>query len=216
MWFKAPKEFIKSNVKSASSLGKQEVYGVPTQLVEWAVSEADRYKAFGRINVLLAKGGKLRVNVAPQLGFALPRVEHVGVGDKVQALFEAKGFEEKGPGIFIPKECTLQDFDQDGPGSFIRYRIKSFRKVNEPLADSDFWVTIPEGTTVADMRSPEGTNIFRVGEGPPPDLEGLVQFGGEKAGAAWPRWVALAIGVAIGGILLAWYFLKKRKRASTS
>lgn len=147
-WFPVTKQFVREHADKAQLKGTVEVNGVTAKLLEWKVPKADISKAFHAVNELTMEGGLLRLYVAPQLGYALPRIEHVGENDTVMASFDSKDFEAVAEGLFLPKECKLQYFDRKGPGYSVRFQISNIEKANQTIPDKDFVVQLPRDTEV--------------------------------------------------------------------
>jgi hypothetical protein len=147
LWRAATRGFVRDQARKARALGAETVNGIETRRLEWDVAQGDRYHAFGEINEMLKEGGKLRLYVARQLGFALPRIEHVDPFGTVQEKYDSSNFKEVAPGIFFPTLCRL------GGGAFNRtYQLKRIERINETFSSSDFVLAIPADTAIEDDR----------------------------------------------------------------
>ena len=127
-WYSTTRDFVKANAAAAKRLGPATVDGVPVEVFEWTVSPAERDKAFHGFNALTRNGGKLRLNVAPSLGHVLPRIEYVGEGGVVAAVFSATEF-RKVDNVHIPRRCSLRYFSKEGPGFFIEINEDALGKL---------------------------------------------------------------------------------------
>jgi hypothetical protein len=180
LWFPSTGRFVREQASKARLLGTETINGIETQGLEWDVDPKDKFLAFGPINSMLQYGGKLRLHVARQLGYALPRIECVDKFGTVQDRFDFSDFKEVAPGIFMPALCRL-----DG-GSFNRtYQLKKIEKINEPIPDGDFVLSIPAATSVNDDRpklndkvGPDGKRTYSLKDYP---------FRSFQSGAAYPQ-----------------------------
>ena len=146
-WYASTRQFVRDQASKARSLGAETVNGIETRGLEWNVARSDTFLAFGAINEMLQDGGKLRLYVARQLGYALPRIEHVDKFGTVQDKFDFSDFKQVAPGIFFPAVCRL------GGGTFNRtYQIKKIERINGAFSNSDFVLPIPADTAINDHR----------------------------------------------------------------
>ena len=147
LWHDSTRKFIADHAQADQFAGSATVHDVETRVLEWDVSAEQTGAAFHATNDLLEDGGKLRIYVAPQLGYALPRIEHVDKFGTVQTLFESSDFVEVAANVFFPKMWTYNS------GAHVTtLKIKLVEKCNEPLSDADFSLSIPAGTWVMDVR----------------------------------------------------------------
>jgi len=180
LWSSSTRRFVREQASRARFLGAETVNGVGTRALEWDVDPKDKYLAFHAINDLLSDGGKLRLYVARQLGYALPRIEHVDKFGTVQDQFDFSDFREVAPEIHVPAICRL------GRGNFEqKYHLTKIEKVNESIPNNDFVLSIPAGTSVGDNRpkmkdkvDPDGKRTFSLRDYP------LRQF---RTGAPYPQ-----------------------------
>jgi len=131
----------------------QEIDGVQTQVLEWDLEGRQILQAFHSVSDLASKKATLRVHVAPQFGFAIPRVEYLGDDNTPASIMLATGFHERSPGLFLPTECSKQDFKKNGPLFSYTYTLNNFKFINETLPEGSFSTTLPNGTSVIDGRS---------------------------------------------------------------
>ena len=214
-WFSCTPKFIRDNMAKAKLLPPVEVNGVQAQVLEWAVPRDDRYRAFHAVNGLTEKGGHLRVYVAPQFGYALARIECVGEGGKVAGSFDSSEFKDRGNGVFLPRRCSLQYHDADGPGYYQEFELLKVRDVNGSISDKEFVIEVPTGTVVSDARSGTHSTWFELKDKTsiPADLTDVIappSFFSWKRSPAW----AITVGVAAGVVLALGAFLLWRWRRS--
>ncbi len=218
-WEKNQRDYVKNHVREARDKGQVEINGVSTFMLEWSVPEADKYKAFGFASAVTERGGKLRIYIAPQLGYALPCVEIQGLDGTMDARYDAFDFFEAAPGIFIPKRCQwLNYYDREGNFRTTVDEIRKVEKVNEPIPDEVFKIYLPLGTRVADDRSGKGTQVFDIKAESDWSLHGLDDI--VEVAPKQPFWrrrgVAITIGVAAGLLVVLAIVFFKRGRAKGS
>lgn len=219
------KEFVRSRRGQAVRRPDREVNGIRAAVLEWAVAtEQEVYQAFAEFGDVTRNGGLLRLYVAPQLGYVLPRIEHVGVSGIVGMTYDSFDFVEAAPGIFLPQKSQRRNFNgPDGKaGTFlIDYRLRDISQINGKIPDSDFVLEIPDGTTVADARSGKYSVPYKVEKERPfpvPDVEGVLT---QERPPFWGRnWqTAVIVGAVVGMVLAAvafWLLRRSRSRTAPS
>ncbi len=217
-WFASTKAYVEKNLNRAISKPSVDIGGIKTSVLEWEVSEADRYKAFNSSNDITAKGGVLRIYLAPQLGYLIPRIEHIGAGGAIGAVMDASDFFQVN-GIFVPRKAKLQYLNATGKGFFEQYQITDVKDINEPIEDSAFTIQLPVGTEVADSRSGKESFFFEVKEGGglPEDLfEILGAIPQPPPSRGWWRAVLLGLGIGVVAVLIFLGWRRLRSRRATS
>ena len=172
LWNASTRRFVREQASRARLLGAETVNGVGTRVLEWDVDPKDKYLAFHAINELLGGGGKLRLYVARQFEYALPRIEHVDKFGTVQDRFDFSDFIEVAPKIYVPTLCRL------GVGDYTQnYHLTKIDSINEAIPSKDFVFSIPAGTAVQDIRpklkdkvDAEGKQHFQLEGLPPPSI----------------------------------------------
>jgi hypothetical protein len=211
-WYPATRDYIKKNVRAGRKIKDGEVNGIKVEVLEWTIPPEKNYEAFHGINKTLERGGILRLYVAPQLGHVLPRIEHLSPEGDVGTAFDASDFEKTSSGVYLPHQCSLQNYSGGQPAFFCRFRIHRFEKINEQIPESDFILDLPEKARVSDHRTPNG-RIFTVGEADAPQLAAV-----NIAVAQDPSWwgtywhYAVILGALVGGLALFLYLRFRRKR----
>jgi hypothetical protein len=221
LWYKSTQEFIRTNASSAKPANDSTINGVKAQVLEWDVPIPDISKAFERVAVSerLDHPGVLRLCVATQFGYALPRIEHLSRlhGEERDAVIDATDFHEVAVGIYVPKRCMYQAYDKAGAASYYEeYRVSEISKANDVIPDDVFRIVLPEGTSVTDARDPKKPHSFRVGKIQreqvtviPADLENVIRV--ERPGGMFRSTViATATGIAAGLVLLLAFLLFRR------
>ena len=153
-WYTTTINYIAAHKSDARLAGDKTVDGIATKVVEWDVSEHNKFLAFNSITQPLMKGGVLRLFVAPQFGYALPCVEYVDGEGFVANRFDATDFQEVTKGLFMPKCFSCQVFEKDGTlGWCERYKILRTENINAFIPGVAFSTNLPAGTIVADRRT---------------------------------------------------------------
>ncbi len=210
-WYENTRKFVAAHKDKASRKSAVEVNGVRSEVIEWAVPAAEKYAAFHSVGELTRQGGTLRVYAAPDKGFALPRVEHIGANGQVEAAFDSWDFREYAEGIFIPQRCEEQLYSSKGPGFYLEYQFDNIKGINLAVPDSEFIIPLPPGTRVSDGRGEGGSISFDVKkDGPiPQDLEDVI---GVATPHFWGRnWLtAFIVGLIVGLVVLGLALLGRR------
>lgn len=206
-WFDCTKDFILNRKNKAVRKPDTEVNGVKAQVLEWEVSDAEKFNAFHAAN----RGGFLRLYVSSELGFVLPRIENVGPDGLIDTVYDSSDFKESAPGIIIPRYCRIQDYNHRKPGFYVEYEITRVAQLNEQIPDSEFIVHLPAGTLVSDSRAGKSSIFFEIQQGGPIP-EGLEDIIAIKSPPFWGRnWhSALMVGIGGGVLLLAILVLWRR------
>ncbi|HTU27429.1 MAG TPA: hypothetical protein VMF30_18610 [Pirellulales bacterium] len=148
-WDPSTAQYVRDH-GSEARLGNAEVVdGIDCVVLEWSIRGSDLFNAFKSICPALSKeSGTLRVFVAPQLGYCLPRVDQIQ-GETVCIRYVARQFERVPCGLHVPRAVSRLQFDDKGNESFcIDYEITAIRNVNQAIGDGAFIVSIPEGAAV--------------------------------------------------------------------
>lgn len=218
-WERDQRDYVRDHAREAKDKGQAEMNGVSTRILEWSVPEKDKYKAFHAVGDITDRGGTLRIYVAPQLGFVLPRIEILGLAGIVANRYDAFDFFEAVPGIFLPKRCQWLVYDREGDCITSITELKKVERINEPIPEDVFKMYLPLGTRVADDRSSvKGTQVFDIqAEG---DLLGRELDDIAQVGSKLPFWrrrgIAITVGVAIGLlVVLAILFYSRRRGKGT-
>jgi hypothetical protein len=216
-WYDTPAKFIEAHRNDARDKGEVEVNGVRCRLLEWTVVKAN--DAFHAVNDLTRAGGFLRVYVAPDVGYALPRYEYVASNGVVGKRHDASEFREVAPGIFLPRYCSEQLFDPK-PMYYAEYEITEIQMINEAIPEEDFHIRIPAGTEITDGRGKYGV-VFHVGTSAPPGLdprlEQLLVFEDQAAASSWRTGrTAILVGSALAVLLMIVLVWFRRHRRNTS
>ena len=205
---------MRSHAAQAIYKGEAKANGYNVEIYEWDVSAEDAGKAFLVVNSVTMPGGKLRVYIAPSLGYMIPRIEHVGKSGTVGLVISSENFTECN-GFYFPKHTRVEYIHSPISRYIIDYVIEKVERINEAIPESEFTLTLPPGTQVADSRDGKHTFNFEVTDSRsvPQDMRGAIRA--EPEPHAWRKgWKgATLLGLALGVVLLAGSWLVRRFRS---
>jgi hypothetical protein len=215
-WWKSTTEYVKANPDKAVYAGRKSVNGVDAHVLEWRVPR-NKLAAFGTFGPATQNGGTLRVAVAPQFGYVLPRVECVGPDGALDIEYNCFEFIDTGGGLYLPARCVETSFRGDRPTFQCEYKITKAERINDVIPPEDFVLELPKGTLVQDGREP-GNGVSRTVGGSrqlPADLSDIIDAPSPPWWRNW-KW-AVAAGVGLGAVLAvltAYWFRRRRRRAA--
>lgn len=216
-WFASTQKYVSENRARGKFKGNDKVAGYDVEVYEWAVPAADAGSAFRSFNALTQGGGVLRAYIAPSLGFAVPRVEHVGTSGAIGAVLDASDFFQSG-GFHFPRRARIQYVGPAGPTFATSYKITRVEAVNEAIPDSEFAVLLPVGTEVADARDGKQSLIFEVTDpaSVPDSLSDVMKT--ERPSGGWFRsWKGgVVLGLVLGTAALVALAVIRRVRSKSS
>jgi hypothetical protein len=205
-WFKEECRYVEKYAAEATLRGGSDLQGIHTTALEWPIPSQKRWAELAHVDHS-AKGGRLRLYVAPQLGYVLPRYDYYNPRGELVQRCEADGFQESAPGIYFPRKIRRICYLKGEVGFAAYFDIESVDQVNEPIAEEAFILRLPKGTVIADSRSQTHSIMFRLGETPPvPGTEDLQEVLAELPPPARPGYswgLAVLLGIALGLALLA-------------
>jgi hypothetical protein len=212
-WRGPTREFLAAHSGEGKRKADQEVHGVKCQVWEWVVLKKDVPRAFFGVTDLTQDGGLLRLYCAPQLGYVCPRIDKVGTTGKAGAVYVCREYHEDAPGIFLPRGIRQEIYSSKEFLSSLEYTIESIQKVNEPIPDSEFRITLPYGTEVIDSR-PGQNAWYKISEDLPLATAGLsdIEVVSPPSFFRRNRNSALALGCGLGLCLVGVAWLWRRSR----
>jgi len=205
-WYPATAAFIETHAKDCRWLGRSEGNGESELgIIDCNVSSRE-VGAFGVITEELRQGGTIRMHTGPSLGFALTRIEYLGVDGRIAIDFTSSDFRQVGPTLFCPTECKRRTFRADGTeGFFVEYSFTAMQRVNEAIPAGEFVVEFPKGTYVNDVRPGANGAVYVVGESivhPPIPLPEGLDVGRRVHSRGWLAAAGLGLVVALGVLFL--------------
>ena len=214
-WFARTLKYVKEHQAEAKYVRVDKVDGIDVVVYDWPVSKADKYSAFQSISHLLEEGGTLRAYIAPSLGYMLPKLEHLTTNGKVAKILSASEFEEYNT-LYIPKKARIQLYSNAGPEFMVDYRLSNISDINEPIPESEFILTLPTGTQVADATSGTYSEFFLVSDDPnsiPDDLLNSIQTPKKSFIERWGWQGAVGLGILLGLVILGGLYMVRRLRS---
>jgi len=205
--------FVKSHLDEGVAGAHEVVHGVHTIPVSWAVAADQVYSAFHGVPNPVQQGGVLRLYIAPQLGFAVPRATYETVDGFVATEFDAYNFEEVAPGIFFPRKARIQEY-QPRPSYYQNYEIKKIENINGEVPHQEFSIDIPAGTEVTYVFGRKEPITFTVGEQMnTDDLENALAPYVEPQGSSMstPRRIMIAFNAVIIAMIVGAMVMRARQ-----
>lgn len=206
-WLECTHPFVAANRGRAVEREGKRVNGVDTRVFEIPVSEADKYKAFNGVNDVTNGGGVLRLYVAPQLGYVVPRLEQVGKEGRVGATYDASDFYQA-KGFWVPRRAEVKYTNSKETTFWAKYTDIQAERLNE-IVDDEFVIHLPVGTDVLVSKDGKTGTTFRVEPGGsiPPDLSDVYQLETAKPKKwGFTVWWGVSIGLVVGFLVLAGLF----------
>ena len=152
IWPLKTRQYVEKHATEARLVGTEVVDRVQTRVVELRVPKEDVGPAFRTLYRAMRKeGGIIRLYVAPQMGFVVPKMQFVAPDGTVLCRFEASGFQQKSPGLWFPKKASRVGVSEKN-AHYIVFEIIKAESLNEPIDPKVFAITIPAGTRIEDGR----------------------------------------------------------------
>jgi hypothetical protein len=214
-WHDRQLRYVETHADAFQVTGSTVVNNVSVAVLEATIPAADRREAFHVVSPQLQSGGLMRLYVAAQLGFVVPRIEFLSVKKEAAVVYDAADFGEAAAGIYLPGRISTEIRGAAGEvqyrGEFsIRYEL-----INEGLPPEEFIVNLPRGTHVQDARVPGHVTTFDVAESQSTASLLTAALPSTRSPAGFfGRWRnAILIGIAIGGLgSIAVYFSARSQR----
>lgn len=208
LWYNSTHDYIRNHVQSGMVVGSADVDDIPCTVIEWRIPAKDTYSAFSEIVSSLNNGGILRLYVSSELGYVLPRIEHLTPKGELAERFDSSEFQDAGSGIHFPMKMKSETFPARGQKGFvIDYSIESVKRINEPVPESAFVTTLPVGTDVQDLRAARSVS-FIVGDFPQ-DIGKIAKIDSKQSlKRTWDQ--ALYRGLLIGVLVMIIMFFIRR------
>src|SRR5262249_39282475 len=110
--------------------------------LEWVIPERD-YRVLQAYHPVLSDANDatlLRLYVAPQLGYAVRRLDYCTPDGRMANRFEATDFREMAPGFFMPRRYAyIRNFSDFGrtEGLYVdQFELLEAKNVNQPLPEA--------------------------------------------------------------------------------
>ncbi len=148
IWDPRTLHYLREHAAAARVRGRATINEIETKVVEWNVPAVDTSAGFQSSNRgLLSGGGTYRVFVAPQLGYAVPRIEYVDRFGTPQFVIDISGFTEVAARIHFPDTIRIQEGEREQT-----IDVTAVVNVNEPIDESAFALRVPAATPIEDKR----------------------------------------------------------------
>lgn len=164
-WWEKQALFVKDHAADFTLTGTENVEGIATQICEMSLPTmklvGDGFRALSK---KLWEGGILRLYIAPQLGYVLPKIEYINNDKEVEQVFFAKEF-TKCNELWLP--AIFGTYGQDSKGAVLQvgritFDSVTYQLVNQPIPDADFIIPLKLGTRVTDSRDPQAVLRYQV------------------------------------------------------
>ena len=201
---------LSTETATTRRLALRVIAGIPTVELEWPVRVTDFDEALIVIPgpIARARRGRLRVCVAPELGYAIPSIEYVTDDGRVALSLTTSQYEACDSQVFFPRhaQCMTELDEGQQTSSFTVHRVEY---VNQSLPAKEFAMQIPEGTRVRDSRPGVPTSVFYLNnQDQLEDLNRILEPTG-KSRRSSNRIILLAINSLCLMVLLAVYVIHR-------
>ncbi len=212
-WYPEQTLFVDAQRQQAQSRGDEFVSGIRVHVLQWQVSANDFDEGFLVIPPSIAeqRKGLLRIYVAPDLGYALPRIEYCTLDGRVAKQIESTDFFEVEGGLHFPRQTKCTTF-LENETFLTTVKIDDTRYVNTSIPADVFAFDIPANTRVRDSRPGLPKTVFHLDD----DMS-LAEFETTIQAAPpdppWFSWQVLGITVnslIVIVLLLIWIRRKRR------
>ena len=220
-WDREQLHYIEKHAGDFQIAGSSTVNAIPVTLLELAVAAESYRDAFHILLPALKSGGIIRLYVAPQLGFVLPRVEFLTPSRQVAQSYDSIDFSEVAPGIHVPQRLWTQTHAAGGAARYRGEFTVRCELINQSVPEEDFVVELPLGTRVQDAREPGDVIKFELTEPSSSSKLPSLTSASESAPIRFmDRWRnAVIVGIVVGTVASISFLLAgrdKRYRSESS
>ena len=160
-WHAEQREYVERHRTQFRMSDPSTIDGIQCKVCELDVPASETTVALQVHSPSLSAGGKLRMHVAPQLGFVLPLIEVESLtGDKV-ASYRSSDFLLCPDGTYFPRKTRREVRTPGGDAEYGEFTIVP-ELINQTIPASDFVLTIPAGTRVRDERDAAQVRRFEL------------------------------------------------------
>ena len=214
-WFREQLKYAEKHASEFRVVGSGVANAIPVEVVELAVPAENYRDAFHVVVAALKSGGAIRLHVAPQLGFVLPRVEFLTTSNQVAQSYDASDFSEVAPGIYFPGRLRTETQTAGNGSRYVAEFTTRCELINESIPEEDFLVKLPVGTRVQDAQVPGNVVTFELSEA---SLSSTLAGHGPNAepwvhGGLLGRWHnAVILGFVIGTVASISFLIAARNQ----
>ncbi len=212
-WFPEQAAFIEQQQLQVVDKGTEHLGPIETHVLEWDVAALDLDAAMVLIpdEIARSRRGKLRIYIAPKLGYALPRIEYATLEGKVVQQFEASQFVPVNASLFFPREALCRTVYRE-QADVSRFEISEITDVNQEISDGEFSINVPELTYVRDSRPGVPVSVFQLKSQEQLDqINGVLENAMPAPGTTQLRRVLLWLN-ALALVIVLGYWVRKRCR----
>lgn len=158
IWHAQLRSYLARKRIPAVITGSTNVSDVRCFVVEIPIPASDVLDAFlsVRNRQLLQGGAVLRMFIAPEFGYAVPRYEYLGKEGLIDRTFSCEAFVEYPGHFFFPQSARIEygrSTTQRGrPRTLLMAEVTKVHSLNEPVDTKLFDVSVPADTVVTDAR----------------------------------------------------------------
>jgi hypothetical protein len=198
-WTPQQLQYVERHRQEFRIAAETSLEGATCVVCELDVPAADVTPYLREPNSLLADGGRLRLYVAPQLGFGMPQIEISAPNGRTAVVYTARSWAELPGPVYFPRQIRKEVRRPNGSTFFEQIEIAP-ELIGQPIPESTFSLEIPVGTMVRDQRPGANGRRWRTTE--PTTSEQLA----EPAAAA-ERQNSSALAWAIGVLVIVAFCL---------
>jgi len=216
-WHREQLRYIEKHANDFGFVETSVIQAVPVTILELPVAAEQAREAFHILPPALKQGGMIRLYIAPQLGFVLPRIEFVAPSNEIAQSYEAMDFSEVAPGIYFPRRIWNETHAAGGANRYRGEFTVRGELINEAIPEEDFVVELPIGTRVQDAHEPGDVIKFELTE-PTSSAKVWADSASRPLGPSsgiFDRWGSAGIiGALIGAVASISFLLAVRNQRS--
>jgi len=164
-WHNRQPKIFEENIDLFVSKGETQVNGINVHICEIAIDE-ENLIWFGGFRAELGTGGKIRLFIAPDYGYVIPRIEYRTHRDQLCQIFLYEEFELIN-GLWLPRKLIRMSPDMNDESKILStstFEILKYDMINKDVPDEEFIVDLPPTSRVRDFRDPIHPVAYHVQE----------------------------------------------------
>ncbi len=164
-WYRSQLTFVDKQRTRVERRAGEPIDGQPTVHFRWRVDTHDLDEAIVVLSPAIRKdlACYLDVYAAPNLGYAIPRIDYLTLDGQLARRYQSSDFVEVDSGLFFPKSTRCIAVS-DGQRRTTAFQVSSIEHVNQDLPEQEFDVRIPPDTRVRDSRPGSPQVVFHLGD----------------------------------------------------
>lgn len=208
-WHPEQLQYVEKHADDFQLVRSSVINEIPVVILQLDVRAELHRDAFHILLPALKSGGIIRLYVAPQLGFVLPRIEFLTPSNQVAMSCDAVDFNEVAPGIYFPKRLWTETHAAGGASPYRGEFTTRCELINQTIPPEDFIVELPLGTRIQDAQEPGRVITFNLTEAL--SSAKLQVHGSGSSGSQFGflgRWRnAMLVGIVIGAVASISFYL---------